>query len=222
VVVSTRKKISGWVWRAWDFALFLLPYLLPPGAGGVAATLALAEGVPAYLVFLYALAAFCLCAFALASVFYVIRHRGVFERLRYARTEPLFVHPNPDKGTVGVIFKCNLQNMSLSRSMYISLRRADAQLQGKVNSEPTLFQDVIIVPAFSEVAITTAAVPEIDVLKEIKGKLELEILYGPTPDDLRYILSYVIQPTIEIRELTEKGAQVFVAAPLRKYEHRRA
>jgi hypothetical protein len=219
---SARKKITGWLGRAWDFSLFALPYVLPPGASGVMAKFAIAADRPAYEVFLLALGAFGICSLALASIYYVIRHRSVFERLRYARTEPIIVNPDPQAGSIGVMFKAHLQNMSLTRSMYVSVNRADASLQGRVHPEPTLLNDVMIVPAFSEFAVSTAAVPDVDVSKEIKGKLEFEILYGPSPDNLCYMLSYQLDPRIDIKALTETNAQIIFSAPVKKYRHRRA
>jgi hypothetical protein len=131
------------------------------------------------------------------------------------------VHPNPSNNTVGVVFKSNLQNMSVTRSMYVSLQRADARLQGRVHPNPEHRDEVIIVPATSEFALSSAAVPDIDVSKEITGRLEVVIHYGPSPDDLRYVLEYEIEPRLDIRELTEKGAQLLFTGPLKKYRHRR-
>jgi hypothetical protein len=221
VAVSARKKISGWLWRVWDFILFAIPFVLPPGAGGMTAYSAWLENEPSHLILLYSLAAFCLCAVAIAAVHYVIRHRVLFERLRYARTEPIMVQPDLEKKTVGIFFKCSLQNMSLTRSMYVSVKRADLRLQGRVHPEPTHLDKVIIVPAFSDFSIASAAVPEVDTSKEIRGRMEVEILYGPSPDDLPYLLEYDIDANIDIRKLTLEGGQLIFAAPVKKYLHRR-
>jgi hypothetical protein len=90
-----------------------------------------------------------------------------------------------------------------------------------VHPDPSLLNDVVIVPAFSEFSITTAAVPSLDVSEEIKGKLEVELLYGPKPDDLRYVLEYELEPRVDIRELTAKNAQILFTVPVKKYRHKK-
>lgn len=175
--------------------------------------------VPPHLIFLYSLAAVCICALTVAGLHHVYHYYNVYERLCYVKTEPHFVNQNPKENSIDVMFKCFVKNMSLNRSIYISLRRADSRLQGRTNEDPILRDQVIIVPPFAEFSFSTAAIPGIDVSKEIKGKLDVEILYGPKPDDLRHLLVYVIEPILEVKELTETGGRVFFNAPIKKYEH---
>jgi hypothetical protein len=149
------------------------------------------------------------------------KRRAIFERLRYVRTEPLIVNPNRGANTLGIMFKCLVMNMSQTRTIYIAVRRADASLQGRTNPDPILKDQSVIVPPCGEFAVTAAAVPDMDVSKEIKGKLEVEIAYGGAPDDLRYLLSYVLEPRIDIKNLTDTAAQILFTGPLIKYEHKK-
>lgn len=45
--------------------------------------------------------------------------------------------------------------------------------------------------------------------------------YGPEKDNLPYVLIYEIEPRIEIRNLTEKNAEILFTGPLKKYIHKR-
>ncbi len=215
------KSFTTWLSQA--TGLWRVLELLFPSLGGfMTGWLAALGGVPAHLVLFYSLGAVCFCALSVACVHYVIRYRAIYERLRYAGTEPLFVNPNPTANTIGIMFKCKLMNMSQTCSMYIELRRCDARLQGRTNTDPVLKDTIVIVPPFSDFAINTAAVPDINVSQEIKGKLEIEIAYGPSPDDLRYLLAYELEPRLDISNLTDKNAQILFTGPLKKYQHKRA
>lgn len=194
----------------------------PSFGGVVTAWLAALGGLPAYLVAFYAFGAICFCVLSVAGAHYVIQYQAVFGRLRYVGTEPLFVNPNPAQNTIGIMFKCKLMNMSQTRSIYVALRRGDAALQGRTNPDPVLKDEVVIVPPFSDFAINIAAVPDINVGQEIRGKLEVEIAYGPSPENLRHLLTYEIEPRLEIRNLTETNAQILFTGPIRRYRHKRA
>lgn len=199
----------------------VLQWLFPPLGAIVTGLQASLEGAAWHLIFFYSAIVFCLILVAIAAGHYVARHRAVFERLRYVRTEPIIVEPRLTQNTIGIIFKCTLMNMSQTRSIYIALRRGDARLQGRTNPDPVLKDEVVIVPPFSDFAINIAAVPNVDVSQEIKGKLEVEVAYGPTPDDLRFVLAYECEPRLEIKNLTDKDAQLVFTGPLRKYQHKR-
>jgi hypothetical protein len=216
-----RKFFRGWFKTVWDIASFLLP-LLPPGVGGITGYLAhYWDKAPLYVVVFYSIGAFGFCALGLAALQYFIRHRTVHERLRYVGTEPIIVRPRPDESMVDVIFKCKLMNMSTTRSIYVALRRGDAHLQGRTNPDPALQDETVIVPPFSDFAITIAPVPNINASQEIKGRLEVEIAYGSSPHNLDHLLAYEIAPMIQIRNLTKEKAEILFVGPVKKYRHKR-
>lgn len=219
--MSILRRVLRWLPRATDL-LNAVQWLFPPVGALAIFLLASVQDVPPYLIVFYSIIGICSITLTIAGVHYVVRHRAVFERLRYVRTEPVFVNPIPVQNTVGIMFKCYLMNMSQTQSMYVALRRADVRLQGRTNPDPVLKNEQVIVPPLSDFAFSVAAVPNVDVSREIKGKLEVEIEYGPRPNDLPYILTYEFEPTIQIDHLTEKGAQIIITGPLKRYQHKRA
>ncbi len=177
--------------------------------------------VPWYAIIFYSTGVVFFCAAFLTTLYYFVHQRTIFERLRYVDTEPFFINPNTEANTIGIHFKCKLMNMNATRSVYVSLRRAYAQLQGRTNPEPELQDVVSIVPPLNDFPLSIAAVPNVNISQEIKGKLELEIAYGPSPDYLPYSLIYEIEPRLTINNMTPSSAQFFFNGPLKKYLHKR-
>lgn len=53
------------------------------------------------------------------------------------------------------------------------------------------------------------------------GRILPLISYGPSPENLRYLLTYEIEPRLEIRNLTATNAQILFTGPVSRYRHKR-
>ncbi|MFN0218075.1 MAG: hypothetical protein ACKVP4_04575 [Hyphomicrobium sp.] len=80
----------------------------------------------------------------------------------------------------------------------------------------------MIVPPLGEFALNSPGVPNLDASNELKGKFEIEIAYGPSRDNLKYLLTYELYPSLVVHKVTESAAQFTFAGPLRKHQHKRA
>jgi hypothetical protein len=195
-----------------------LLWMFPPLGAAVTAWRAYVEMQPWHLIIFYSTGVFAFCAFALYAVSRFTRENTLYERLRLQRSEPLFVEPNKTANTISIMFKCTLLNAS-DRVMYFRLKRASVILQDKANSKAETKEMVCVLPPRADQAFQIAAVPKVDIGQPIAGKMEVEVLYGPRSDHLRYAMTYETTPTIEIKSMTDEKAQISYVAPVTKYDH---
>jgi hypothetical protein len=126
-----------------------------------------------------------------------------------------------DSNTISMMFKCILTNASETKTIYLQVRRGQAFLQGKANPDPKLNAQVVALLPKTELSVQIAAVHNIDLGAAASGVMEVEVLYGPRRDKLKYLLSYETAPVLTfgpVEEATQRIPITFVA-PVRKYEH---
>ncbi len=210
------RKFLDWLPNIWGAFQILFPGV----AGAMTAWLAHFDQ-PLYLVIFYGSGVFAFCGLGLYAINRYFRENALFEHLRLDRTEPLLLEPNLESNSVSIMLKCTLENSS-DRIMYSRLKRVDTHLQTRVNPAAELKDDVFLLPPKSKQPFQTAAIPNIQLGgRPIEGRLAVEVLYGPKPDKLRYMMTYELAPTLEIANMTEKGAQIIFVAPIVKYKHER-
>jgi hypothetical protein len=127
-----------------------------------------------------------------------------------------------------------LQNNS-ERNIFFKCLRGDLAIMGIVNQHGTIDATVKLVPARKPHILMFSTFPLIAVPEPVSvpgptpiiGKVELEIAYGPRPDKLPYLLSYLGEPSLGYAIVSQgngKGqpqVQIKIITAVKRYIHKR-
>lgn len=192
--------------RVWSFiahvtqAWQLLLWLVPSGVlSAITGLLANAADVPAHLVILYILSAFCLCSVAVAAIFIALLRENEWHHRTSVEGKLDFIQPHfavdvnwTDNGSPEFISKMNVGLTLVNRSLatiYYKVVSFHALVEGR---GPNTDRYVTIVwPVLSQT--THASNPDpVDIHDlhklDVKGTLDFEIAYGRSANDLRYTI----------------------------------
>lgn len=166
-------------------------------------------------------------AMVMVAAYYAIllnRQTSVFERLAIEQIAPVQAALTGDWETKEFVIKgytleAQIRNHS-ERSVWIQLRRAQHSMGGQTN-DAEISKLVSIIPPHGLQKMNLATLPDIKVIDPLTGTVDLEILYGPQADDLRYVFYYVNKPAIGL--LVEEGGkgQLTFTTPITKNQHER-
>jgi hypothetical protein len=137
----------------------------------------------------------CCCA----AIYFIVRlsiFMGVFERVSITAVgiQDIGLKEDPNRLTHITMFFL-LKNDS-QRLVFYRLRRAHNELAGKVHPSAGVDRSILILQTAAEVPVTLPtledfALPEESGIGAPEGRLEVEIEYGPSRDDLCYLIRYV-------------------------------
>jgi len=117
--------------------------------------------------------------------------------------------------------KCTLRNHS-EQTVFYSLRRVTHSVQGRTPTR-SMEEQVNIVHAKSIQLFSLATLPDIELGHDLpKGHIDLEIAYGPSKDNLRYLFRYESTPLIGWTYYAErKSGQLNIISPIKRIAHER-
>ncbi len=119
--------------------------------------------------------------------------------------------------------QCKLRNHS-ERALYFKLKRASHSMQGKT-PEAGVVDNVNLMPAKSDQGFVLATFPDIEITQDkkgIRGKIDLEILYGPNKESLRYLFKYEGEPQLGLHfDPSDKHATLKISTLVKQYSHER-
>lgn len=218
-VGSTASTIWGWVPTPWQAAVVT-------GISAVTAYLGLRE-VPAAEAIFFAAG---VMAFLMAVIFFYLRiteMTGVFRRLTVPGVGLSGVSLSEDKLMLHhVNLFLTLHNAS-QRLMFYRLKRASPSLGRQVPADNAVDHAVVILQVNGGVQINMATIervplpPRKDPITEgPKGTVELDVEYGPSPDELDYILHYKadIQMALTLDAKTDT-ASITIGSALKELTH---
>lgn len=223
-------KIRWWDWVSGGSTV----WGLLPATWQTAATTALSAAT-AYLgyqaggLFYALLGGAAMFALGMAGAYYTIlfnRQTSIFERLGLDRIAPIQAgitatgsKEAPEFSIHGLTLEVQLQNHS-ERNVWIKIKRSHHSIAGQTNEGPV--SDLAnIIPPHGDLKIVLETLPDIKIgTEQINGSIDMEILYGPDKDDLRYLFSYVSKPAMGVLIDTHTGVgQLSITSPITKYEH---
>jgi len=170
--------------------------------------------------------------FTTAGLYYAIllnRQTSIFQRLT---VEPFGVVQAGIQGDKekkqffirGLTLEGNLRSHS-EREMWIKLERAYHSISN-ITAEGEISKMVSVIPPHGQLKFNLATLPDIPLPSDGSigptGSIDLEILYGPKRDDLRYVLYYVCKPAVGVHIDIEKGqGAISITFPITRHEHER-
>jgi hypothetical protein len=167
-------------------------------------------------------------AFGMAGAYYTIllnRQTSIFERFGVDQIAVIqaSIVGNKEKQEFfihGLTLEVHFMNYS-ERSIWMQVRRAHHSIGGQTtDSEPSKL--ISIIPARGVQKLNLATLPDIKVIDPINGSIDLEILYGPAQDELKFLFYYVCKPAVGMLLDTQVGAgQLTITFPITKHEHQR-
>jgi len=121
----------------------------------------------------------------------------------------------------GLTLEVHIKNHS-ERNIWTKIKREHHSIANQTTESPP-YNVVNVIPAHGFLKILLATLPDISLGAErITGTVDLEILYGPDKDDLRYLFLYISKPALGIQIDTGSGSgQLNMAIPITKNEHER-
>jgi hypothetical protein len=171
---------------------------------------------------------FAFSMFGIVLWVFLTRSLSVFERLIVESVGPSQAHFHESKDgrnkkywvIRGLTLECVLRNHS-QQTVYFQIKRATHSMLGLTvpPNKPDAKPAISIVPPKSLQKITFATLPDIKVQDDMKGHIDLEILYGPSKDKLHYLLLYESAPMMGA-VISKKGqSQITINAPIIKHTH---
>lgn len=235
-MAESRKSFRGRVWGYLSGATTLWGLL--PTTWQAAITTA-ATGVTGYFSYqewggvtwalLTSSAVFAMTSIGFWIWFGVTRLVSVFERLTVDQIAVVqaILHEEKDGRNKkrwlikGLTLECHLRNHS-PLTLYFKPKRIGHSMAGKTCSgSPKIMDQVSIVPPQTNQRILLATLPDIEIGDDqLIGHIDLEILYGPAKDDLRYLFLYESEPgmSVFINQKTGKG-EIKLSAPIKRHLH---
>lgn len=123
------------------------------------------------------------------------RSSTVFRHIMVRRHEPVDGEIQTNSGTMYLTIGTVLENTS-SRQIFFKVQRASLSLQGRVNQEGALHSETAIIPPNSHKFLRHATITDLKTSERVDGNIQLEVLYGPTGDSLRYKFIYEGSPSL--------------------------
>lgn len=112
-----------------------------------------------------------------------------------------------------------LRNHS-QRTLYFKIKRLTHSMSGKtLKDPPKLAEGISIVPPQTIQKILLATLPDLPVVNDMTGHIDLEIVYGSDKDDLRYLFVYESTPAMAISIGKNGQGQIQITAPIIKHLH---
>jgi hypothetical protein len=230
------RKIVKAIWDFISGAATLWGFL---PAAWQAAIVAGATAMTAYLgyegggLFWATIGASAVFAFTTAGLYYALlfwKQITVFERLVVEMVDIIDVSASgPKEDTAGIIdhitLHCILRNHG-ERNLFFQLRREHHSLGGRVNPDAHIAPGVNVIPPRERAKLMLATLNDLRLPKDggepLKGKLELEIEYGPREDNLCYLLDHVGELGLSAVVLpSEKRGELRLIAWLKRNTHKR-
>jgi hypothetical protein len=137
------------------------------------------------------------------------------------------VYLNDDKsiGLTHITLQCKLKNES-ERTIFFRAKRIHHSFMGKIRPEATVPDQLAMLPKGGAQQINMATIKDLEPVKiddtrsPLSGRIELEIEYGASEDDLPYLLEYVADPTIGLMvNFDTKQIQSKIICPIRVHRH---
>jgi hypothetical protein len=159
-----------------------------------------------------------------------MEQRTVFERITVEAIEILdaaFEGPSDDRKIPTHIrhltLQCRLKNHS-ERNIFFRIKREHHSIGGKVRPDAHFDPGIQVIPVKGSLNIALATINRIELPQEsgptpLKGKIELEIEYGPKEDKLYYLFDYIGEPSIAFAISGDK-AELRIVTPIKKNLHR--
>lgn len=123
----------------------------------------------------------------------------------------------------GLTFQVHLTNRS-ERTVYAQLKRVNNSMGGKtVKKIEAPAKDIVIIPATAGQTFIISTLPDIEVCDGLSGWIELELLYGPSKDDLSYEFHIDAEPGMSLGINKENSTgELKMLYQIRKLVHQRA
>lgn len=129
----------------------------------------------------------------------------------------------PAKKISHLTIECLLRNNS-ERTIFFKIRRESHSMEGKINTNTPTFDQVFVVPARLTAPLFLATLPEFEITppNAPKGYVDLEILYGPSEETLRYLFRYEGEMQLAVSH-DQKTGQIMLTmiTAIKKYKHER-
>jgi hypothetical protein len=222
------KKLWDWTGSA-TTAWGILPSTWQAGATGalsaVTGWLGYKEAGLAQAIFLAA----GVFAFGMAAIFFALRVAaitGLFQRLSIPGVGVHTAAMGKGQSIAVLSLNCVLRNDS-QRLMFYRLKRATSSVARQVGSNNSVDKNIIIIPPnggtqtvfFSSIE----NIPYKNGGAAPSGSIELDVEYGPSADDLKYVFSYGADVQIGIAKNKAKNeTQLTVVSSVTTYIHSRA
>jgi hypothetical protein len=148
--------------------------------------------------------------------------RDIFTKLNLSDFRPISYSFDPATQKLGMTYVTTVENGS-DETIYFQSRSGGIQIQGRVNQDENPVSVVAAIGPKQRRDFTFATIEGIDASDpktRIPGKIKLEIAYGPTKEQLNYIVIYEgeIQIVLQVNAQGQTtGAQSAVF--LKRYDH---
>jgi len=116
--------------------------------------------------------------------------------------------------------RCTLRNHS-ERTIFYKLKRSHHSMSGKTPKNNVVAQNVCVIPSHGQQGFILATLPDIELSDSISGDIDLEILYGPNKDSLRYLFKYQGTPHLSVAMADDGRAQMTINTLVQNYGHER-
>ena len=107
--------------------------------------------------------------------------------------------------------------------VFIKIGRTSYSMEGRINQNAKVRDQVFLVPGLGEHYITFATLPDIPIGDTaLSGGVDVELHYGPAEDALKYVLHYIGEPKIGLEINPESGrAATKISTMVREHKHSR-
>jgi hypothetical protein len=114
------------------------------------------------------------------------------------------------------------------RTIFFRAKRTHYSFMGRIRPEATVSEQLVMLPRGGAQQIHMPTIKDLEPVKvddtksPLVGRIELEIEYGASGDDLPYLLEYVAEPALGLMvNFDTKQVQSKIFCPIRVHRHQR-
>jgi len=213
------RQTFGFVGLLGDAYTLVQLFAPPTVLGAVTFVFALGDGL--HLAILIATTVFAMTTVGLYYGLLLYRENIVFGRLSTSPLGVLHYYADPETKEFNITLATNFMNAS-KKDIYASVRRELHSLAGRLDHPETSLPIIHLAPGhlahFVFSTLTNIPVPA----SQATGRVELELHYGPSPDNLRYMLHVESTPKLSAHWSGDECKGLNFFGPWEKSRHTKA
>lgn len=148
---------------------------------------------------------------------------AVYEKLSIDEFRIISHRFNPETKKFGALFGATLMNWSYTDPIFCQSISGSTEIQSRINPDENPVSPLIMLEPRQSKTYNLSTIDDIDLgdgKQRIPGRIKLGIAYGPTPDQMNYVLNYEGEIQL-IPQITPQGAIVSIqsAVIMKRYGH---